>query len=82
MAKDCAKYNILVNAIAPGFIFTKFHTERMGKTKKQLEERVALVPLKRAGTIEEITGTVMFLLSKSASYITGQIIAVCGGDWL
>ena len=82
LARDCAKYNILVNAIAPGFFMTKFHTEKMKRTKEQLEERAKLIPLKRVGTPEEFSGTVLFLLSDSASYITGQIIAVSGGDWL
>ena len=82
LARDCAKYNILVNAIAPGLFITKFHTEKMKRTTEQLEERTKLIPLKRAGTLEEFAGTVLFLLSDSASYITGQIIAVSGGDWL
>ena len=82
LARDCAKYNILVNAVAPGFINTKFHTEKMHRTKEQLEERVRLIPLKRAGTTKEFAETVMFLLSEGASYITGQTIAISGGDWL
>lgn len=82
LARECAKYNILVNAIAPGFILTKFHTEKMKRTQEQLQERVKLIPLKRAGTTEEFAGTVMFLLSENASYITGQVIVVSGGDWL
>ena len=82
LARDSAKYNILVNAIAPGFIATKFHTEKMQRTKEQLEERAKLIPLKRAGTTEEIAGTIIFLLSEYATYITGQVIPVSGGDWL
>lgn len=82
LARDCAKYNILINAVAPGFINTKFHTEKMHKTKEQLEERIRLIPLKRAGTTKEFAETVMFLLSEGASYITGQTIAISGGDWL
>ena len=82
LARDCAKYNILVNAIAPGFFLTKFHTEKMKRNQEQLQERIKLVPLKRAGTTEELAGTVMYLLSEDASYITGQVLAVSGGDWL
>ena len=82
LARDCARYNILVNAIAPGFIKTKFHTEKMLRTAEQLNERVKLIPLKRAGTAEEIAGAIMFLLSEQSAYITGQVIAVSGGDWL
>lgn len=82
LARDCAKYNILVNAIAPGFILTKFHTDKMRRTKEQLDERVKMIPLKRAGTGREFADLVMFLLSDSSSYITGQTIALSGGDWL
>ena len=82
LARDCAKYNILVNAVAPGFILTKFHIEKMKRTSEQLRKRAELIPLKRAGTTEEFAGTVMFLLSTESSYITGQVIAVGGGDWL
>ena len=82
LARDCAKYNILVNAIAPGVFLTKFHTEKMKRNQEQLQERVKLVPLKRAGTTEELAGTIMYLLSESASYITGQVIAISGGERL
>lgn len=82
LAKDCAKYNILINAIAPGLIITKFHTNKMKRTQKQLQKRLKLVPLKRSGKIEEITGTISFLISEKASFITGQTITIDGGDWL
>ena len=82
LARDCAKYNILVNAIAPGFFLTKFHTEKMKRDQEQLQERAKMIPLKRAGTTEELAGTVMYLLSEGASYITGQVLTVSGGDWL
>lgn len=82
LARDCAKHNILVNAVAPGFIMTKFHAGKMHRTKEQLEERVDLIPLKRAGTPKEVADAVIFLLSEGASYITGQTITISGGDWL
>ncbi len=82
LAKDCAKSDITVNAIAPGFVITKFHTEKLKKTREQLRQRTELIPLKRAGTTREVAEAIMFLISEKASYITGQNIAVSGGDWL
>jgi len=82
LARDCAKFNILVNAIAPGFIKTRFHTEKMHRNEEQLKNRAELVPLKRAGTTKEVAEAIMFLISKNASYITGHILPVSGGDWL
>jgi len=82
LARDCAKYNILVNVVAPGFIQTKFHTKKMKKTKRQLEQRAKLVPLKRSGTKREFAGAVNFLLSDDSAFITGETITVSGGDWL
>jgi NAD(P)-dependent dehydrogenase (short-subunit alcohol dehydrogenase family) len=82
LARDCAEKNILVNAIAPGFIPTKFHTDRMGRSPKELAERVKLIPMKRSGTPGDVAGTILFLLSDHASYITGQVIAISGGDFL
>jgi 3-oxoacyl-[acyl-carrier protein] reductase len=82
LARECAGYNILVNAVAPGFIMTKFHTEKMHRSREQLEARAKLVLLKRAGTSKEVAEAIMFLISKNASYITGHILPVCGGDWL
>ena len=82
LARDCARHNILVNAVAPGFIRTKFHSEKMQRTVRQLDDRARMIPLKRAGTTEEVAGAIEYLLSERASYITGQVLAVSGGDWL
>lgn len=82
MAKDCAPYNILINAIAPGFIPTKFHTDKIGMSWGQIKDRMLTIPLKRPGTTIEITETILFLISDKASFITGQTITVDGGDWL
>jgi 3-oxoacyl-[acyl-carrier protein] reductase len=82
LARDCAARKILVNAIAPGFILTKFHTERMGRSREELAAREKLIPLGRAGTPGEVAATILFLLSDGAGYITGQVIPVSGGDFL
>lgn len=82
LAKSGASDNILVNAIAPGFIDTSFHSKRLGRSPAQLSKRQDLVPLKRAGTAEEVAATILFLLSPAASFITGQTLEVSGGDWL
>jgi len=82
LARDCAKDKILVNAVAPGFIQSKFHTKKMKMTKQQLAKRADLIPLKRSGTKREFAGAVSFLLSDESSFITGETITVSGGDWL
>lgn len=81
MARDLAKDNILVNCIAPGFIMTKFHG-KSGKTPDEIKKRLELIPIKKAGTPEDIAGAILYLLSDAGNYITGQILTISGGDWL
>ncbi|MBK7638998.1 MAG: 3-oxoacyl-ACP reductase FabG [Bacteroidetes bacterium] len=73
LAQEVAKRNITVNAVAPGFIATDM--------TKDLDEKqlIELIPMKRFGTPEEVAETVSFLASKSAAYITGQVISINGG---
>ncbi|MDI3327603.1 MAG: SDR family oxidoreductase [Alicyclobacillaceae bacterium] len=76
LAVKWARYNILVNAIAPGFFPTKMSKvviERNG------EEILRGTPLKRFGREGELKGVAIFLASAASSYITGQILAVDGG---
>jgi 3-oxoacyl-[acyl-carrier protein] reductase len=75
LAKVGASKNVLVNAIRPGCILTRIQKER-----KDFNERVSLIPLKRMGTESEIAGLVDYLLSDSASFVTGQVISVAGGE--
>ena len=81
LARFGAKNNILANAIAPGFIKSKFHTKVMKKNKKQLKERLKFIKLNRAGKLEDITKLIMFLLFEN-NYTTGEIISIDGGDWI
>lgn len=73
LAQEVAKRNITVNAVAPGFIKSDMTS--------QLDEKelVKLVPVNRFGKAEEVADLVSFLVSKKASYITGEIININGG---
>ena len=77
MARAGAKYGILINAIRGGFIDTSFHQKL---ESKNIEERVQLIPLKRAGKPEDLARMVLFLASEAGDFITGEILAVTGGD--
>lgn len=76
LAKEVASYNIRVNAIAPGFIETDMLKDLKEGYKEQI---IKEIPFKRLGRPEEVAEAVKFLVSESASYITGQTIVVDGG---
>ena len=76
MAKELAPRNINVNAVAPGFVATAM-TEKMPERIK--EKILDFIPLKRMGKPEEIADVVLFLVSKKANYITGQVMRIDGG---
>lgn len=71
-AKELAGKNILCNAVAPGFILTDM-TKELGSTEQWLSS----IPLKRAGSPEDVAGAIAFLAD--TEYITGQVIGVDGG---
>lgn len=75
-ARELGKRNITINAIAPGFIQTEMTDKLPDKVKEQY---IANIPLQRAGTPDDIAEVVSFLISPSASYITGTVINVSGG---
>ena len=75
-AKELAARNILVNAVAPGFITTDM-TDDLGDDMK--EQLLSTIPLGKLGSAEDVANTVAFLLSDEAKYITGQTINVDGG---
>lgn len=82
LAVEWAKYGVRVNAVAPGPVRTD-GTDRQLWVSDALVETVRRgIPLGRFGTVEEIAESVRFLASPRASYITGQVIAVDGGQWL
>lgn len=80
MANDWAKYNILVNAIGPGWVKTEL-TEPLRQDKERYSEILGRIPLGRWAEPEDLMGTAVFLASDASDYITGQTIFVDGG-WL
>ncbi|PKF72863.1 3-oxoacyl-ACP reductase FabG [Chryseobacterium sp. PMSZPI] len=73
LAQEVAKRNITVNAVAPGFIKTDM-TQEFNE-----DELKAMIPANRFGEAEEVADLVVFLASKKASYITGEVININGG---
>lgn len=76
LAREVASRNILVNAIAPGFIATDMTSILSDTVKENINTQI---PLKRMGTAEDVANLVKFLASEDAAYITGQVINVDGG---
>jgi 3-oxoacyl-[acyl-carrier protein] reductase len=76
LAMEVASRGVTVNAIAPGFIETDM-TDAL--TQEQKDAMLERIPLGRMGEAEEIAGTVGFLCSDQAGYITGQTLHVNGG---
>jgi 3-oxoacyl-[acyl-carrier protein] reductase len=76
VALELGSRNIRSNAIAPGFI----ETEMTGKLdEKMVQQWKDSIPLKRAGSTEDVANLTLFLASDMSAYITGQCISVCGG---
>jgi 3-oxoacyl-[acyl-carrier protein] reductase len=83
MSKTCAREfasrNVLVNAIAPGFIRTAMTDKLSDEQKKALS---SLIPLERLGEAQDVANAALFLASEESSYITGQVISVNGGMYM
>ena len=78
-AREFASRNILVNAIAPGFIRTRMTDSLTEEQKKKLLD---LIPLGRLGEPGDIAKVALFLCSEESSYITGHIVSVNGGMYI
>jgi 3-oxoacyl-[acyl-carrier protein] reductase len=76
LAQEISSRNITVNSVAPGFIETDMTNVLSPDQKASI---LSSIPMKRMGTTQEISGTVVFLASDNAAYITGQTIHVNGG---
>jgi 3-oxoacyl-[acyl-carrier protein] reductase len=80
---ELGQFNVNVNCVAPGFIataMTEQTAERMGLSFDQFAEAIAeQTPLRRVGQPEDVAGTIAFLCSDDAAYVSGQVIYVAGG---
>ena len=76
LAKEVGSRNILVNAVAPGFIATRMTDVLKDEVKEEISKTI---PLKRMGTPQDVANVVKFLASEDSSYITGQVINIDGG---
>ena len=74
---ELARYNICVNALAPGYILTDINRDQLeGETGDLLKKKI---PLKRFATVDELDTIISMLLNKSNTYMTGAVVAVDGG---
>jgi len=78
-AREFASRNILVNAIAPGFIRTAMTEALTDEMKKKLSDQI---PLGRLGEAQDVAKAALFLCSEDSSYITGEVISVNGGMYM
>ncbi|MCA9584601.1 MAG: glucose 1-dehydrogenase [Myxococcales bacterium] len=77
-AYELAANNVRVNAIAPGFVDTRFASAIL-KNETLFEEVIRRTPMKRHGTPDEIAGGALYLASDSASFLTGHTLVIDGG---
>ena len=75
LARLGAEHNILVNAIRPGVIMTP-----MQENRKDLDERIKLIPVKRMGKPQDIAEMCVHLCSNKGNFITGEVISIAGGE--
>src|SRR5690606_13957122 len=77
MAHELGSRNIRCNAIAPGFVETDMtHYLKEGEAGKEF---LSKIPLGRFASADEIADTALYLASDMSSYVTGQVISICGG---
>jgi NAD(P)-dependent dehydrogenase (short-subunit alcohol dehydrogenase family) len=77
LAMELARYGILVNALAPGYVETDFN--RAFFQSEPGKALISRIPLKRLGQTEDLDGALLFLASPASAYVTGAVISVDGG---
>ncbi|WP_316831698.1 glucose 1-dehydrogenase [Pedobacter aquatilis] len=78
LATELAPFGIRINNVAPGAVSTPINQDLL-KNKKQLEQVLNNIPLRRLGSVEDVAGVVAFLASADAAYVTGSTYFVDGG---
>jgi len=78
-AREMARRQVTVNAVAPGFIETDMTRALPEKTREELADQI---PLGTLGRVEDVTHAVVFLAGEKSGYITGQVLAVNGGMYM
>ncbi len=76
LAREWGRYNILVNAIAPGWFPTRMASGTIEENLKMFED---MTPLGRVGDLEELKGTALYLAAPASNFVTGQVLVVDGG---
>ncbi|MEP0860759.1 MAG: 3-oxoacyl-ACP reductase FabG [Ignavibacterium sp.] len=79
LAEELAEFNILVNSVAPGWVWTDMSIPALSD-KKSFESEIKEIPLKRIAQPDDIAGPVLFLAADLAKHITGEVINVNGGS--
>jgi len=82
LAVEWARHRIRVNAVAPGPIESPGAARQLWPTDDAVNRITKTVPLARWGTAEEVANAVLFLVSPHATYVTGEVLTVDGGQWL
>jgi 2-dehydro-3-deoxy-D-gluconate 5-dehydrogenase len=81
LAREWAPHGVRVNAIAPGFVETEMNA--VARQDPSYEEGIrSMIPLGRWGTAEDVAGVARFLASEAASWMTGSVVVIDGGQSL
>jgi 2-hydroxycyclohexanecarboxyl-CoA dehydrogenase len=79
LARECARYNVNVNCIAPGPTETPLLKAEIEENPELIQRMTRLIPFRRVGKPEEMAAAISFFCSSDSDYITGQVLSVSGG---
>lgn len=82
LAVEWGPKGVRLNAIAPGPFPTEGMTKRLAPTEELERRMIGAIPMRRVGNLEELANLAAFLLADDVGYITGEVIAIDGGQWL